>query len=111
LTSFQLSDPLFRASNFSRIPVKLLSDVLNYNYLAIQKRTNAASVSTAKLTMAVYSAMGCKANKQKIEHFLPFEMDKGENALKKSTKEAIQWALKHEKMPPTIVGMLGSELR
>jgi hypothetical protein len=111
LMSFQVPDPLFSAANFSRIPVKLLGDVLNYNYMAMQKRTNAASVSTAKLTMAVYSALGTKGNKHKIDHFLPFELDQDDSVMKKSTKEAMQWALKHEKMPPTIVGMLGAELR
>lgn len=106
-----MADPIFHAANFARVPVKLLSDVLNYNYSAMQKRINAKSVSTAKLTMAVYSALGAKGNRHKIDHFLPFEMDQDNRAIKQSTKDAIQWALKHEKMPPTIIGILGAELR
>lgn len=106
-----MADPIFHVNNFARLPVKLLSDVLNYNYLTMQKRINAKSVSTAKLTMAVYSALGSKGNRHKIEHFLPFELDQDSRTMKQSTKEAIQWALKHEKMPPAIVGILGTELR
>ena len=104
-------DPIFQAANFCRVPIKLLSDVLNYNYSAMQKRINAKSVSTAKLTMAVYSALGAKGNRHKIDHFLPFEMDQDSKALKQSTKDAMQWALKHEKIPLVIVGMIGAELK
>lgn len=77
----------------------------------MQKRTNASSVATAKLATVVCSALGGKGAKPKLDHFLPFELDKGDSAIKQSTKEALHWALKHEKMPPLIVGMIGAELR
>ena len=111
LTSLQLSDPLFQAANFSRLPVKLLADVLKHYYETMQRRTNASSVSTAKLAMVVCSALGGKGNRNKLDQFLPFELGNDSESLKQSTKEALQWALKHEKMPPAIVGMIGAELR
>lgn len=111
LTSLQLSDPLFHASNFSRLPVKLLADVLRHYYETMQRRTNASSVATAKLAAMVCSALGGKGNKVKLDQFLPFELDNGTESIKQSTKEALQWALKNEKMPPVIVGMIGAELR
>lgn len=47
----------------------------------------------------------------KLDHFLPFELDDGKQSIKQSTKDALQWALKNEKMPLVIVGMIGAELR
>lgn len=111
LTSLQLPDPLFQAANFSRLPVKLLADVLKHYYETMQRRTNASSVSTAKLAMFVCSALGGKGNRAKLDHFLPFELNDGAESIKESTKDALQWALKNEKMPPAIVGMIGAELR
>ncbi len=111
LTSLQLTDPLFQSSNFSRLPVKLLGDVLKHHYESMQRRTNASSVTTAKLAMIVCSALGGKGNRAKLDQFLPFELNDGPELIKQSTKEALQWALKHEAMPPAIVGMIGAELR
>jgi len=111
LTSLQLSDPLFQAANFSRLPVKLLADVLRHYYETMQRRTNASSVSTAKLAMVVCSALGGKGNRTKLDQFLPFELNDGAESIKQNTKDALQWALKNERMPPAIVGMIGAELR
>lgn len=111
LASLQLSDPLFQAANFSRLPVKLLADVLKHYYETMQRRTNASSVATAKLAMVVCSALGGKGNRVKLDQFLPFEVENNSTSIKESTKEALQWALKNEKMPPAIVGMIGAELR
>lgn len=77
----------------------------------MQRRTNAASVTTAKLAMVVCSALGGKGNRAKLDQFLPFEINNGPELMKQSTKEALQWALKHETLPPAIVGMIGAELR
>ena len=91
--------------------MKLLADVLEHSYETLQKRTNAASVSTAKLAMVVCSALGGKGNRTKLDQFLPFELENSNSGLKQSTKDAMQWALKNEKLPPVIVGMIGAELR
>jgi hypothetical protein len=101
---------LFYANNFNRLPIKLLADVLEYGYKTLQARTNAASVSTAKLAVVVMQALGGKSNKAKIESFLPYELSDGTSALKASTKEALEWALKHKQMPAAVVGMIGAEL-
>lgn len=92
------------------MPVKLLADVLEKGYAVLQSRTNAASVSTAKLAMVVMSALGAKGNKNKLDHFLPYELDSGASSMKASTKAALEWALKNERMPAAIVGMIGAEL-
>ncbi len=76
----------------------------------MQSRTNAASISTAKLAMVVMSGLGAKANKNKLDHFLPYEIDNGSSSMKSSTKAALEWALKNEKMPAAIIGMIGAEL-
>jgi len=105
-----LPDPLFHASQFHRLPTKLLSDVLKHSYEAMQQRTNASSVATAKLAVVVTSALGGAANAAKLDNFLPFDIDKGDHGMKQSTKDALKWALKHEKLPPAIVWMIGAEL-
>lgn len=87
-----------------------MSDVLKHSYETMQQRTNASSVATAKLAVIVTSALGGAANAVKLDNFLPFEIDKGEYGMKQSTKDALKWALKHEKLPPAIVGMIGAEL-
>jgi len=110
VTSLQLHDPLFHASNFARLPVKLLADVLEKSYKTLHMRTNAASISTAKLAMVVMGALGAKGAKVKLDQFLPYEMDDSASPLKASTKEALEWALKNERLPAAVVGMIGAEL-
>jgi len=110
LASLQLSDPLFQVNNFARLPVKLIADVLEKGYKAMQSRTNAASISTAKLAMVVMGALGSKGGKVKLDQFLPYEFDDGTSTLKASTKDALEWALKNERLPAAIVGMIGAEL-
>jgi hypothetical protein len=41
---------------------------------------------------------------------LPYEIKKGSNDLQPETIEAMKWALKHEKMPAAIIGLIGAEL-
>ncbi len=101
---------MFQAENFNKLPVKLLADVLEHGYKALQNRTNAASIATAKLAVVVMSALGGKSNKAKIDNFLPYELSHGQSALKPSTKEALEWAIKHRKMPAAVIGMIGAEL-
>ena len=110
LASMHLADPLFHASNFARLPTKLIADLLSHGYEDMQKRTNAASVSTAKLAVVVSSALGGKGQQLKLDQFLPYDLSKGGDSLPLSTKEALQWVLKHEKLPAAIVGMIGAEL-
>ena len=71
---------------------------------------NAQSISTAKLSGLVFSALSGKGKKPSLEYFLPYEIRKGSNDLQPETIEAMKWALKHEKMPPAIVGLIGAEL-
>lgn len=106
----QLADPLFQACNFARLPVKLIADILEKSYKTLHARTNASSISTAKLAMVVMGALGTKGGKVKLDQFLPYELDDGMSSLKPSTREALEWALKNEKLPAAIVGMIGAEL-
>jgi hypothetical protein len=45
-----------------------------------------------------------------LEDFLPYEIKKGSNDLQPETIEAMKWALKHERMPAAIIGLIGAEL-
>lgn len=111
MCSFQIADPIFHAANFNKLPIKLIEIVLNHSYQALHRETNANSISTAKLALVVCSALGNKGSKIKLEHFLPYEMKENNGRLKESTRKAMQWALKNEKLPAVVVGMIGAELR
>ena len=110
LAALNLPDPIFHAENFARLPVRLISDVLESNAKITKMRMNANSVSTAKLGVMVASALGGKSNKAKITDFLPYELEDDESVITESTREALKWALREQKLPAAIVAMLGSEL-
>lgn len=75
-----------------------------------RQKINAYSIATAKLSALVFSALGGKNNKVKLEDFLPFETSKKEGELQESTIAALKWALKNENIPPSIAGLIGAEL-
>lgn len=108
--SFGINDPIFHAKNFGKIPVAILHGALERLSKYENQTINAYSISTAKLGCLVYGALGGKTNKISIADFLPFEMPRAEKELKPSTIAAMKWALKHEKLPPAIIGMIGAEL-
>jgi len=109
LTALKLADPIFHASNFSRLPVKLIWDILDHNSKTVQSRVNAESISTAKLGMVVVSALGGKGTKAKVSDFLPYE-NKETGGTGGATIDAIKWALKARRLPPQVVAMVGAEL-
>ena len=45
-----------------------------------------------------------------LESFLPFEKAKDTSGLKETTISAMKWAMKNEKLPPAVVGIIGPEL-
>lgn len=108
--SFTIVDPIFHAERFGRLPVVFLQTCLENLFETHKEQVNAQSISTAKLSGLVFSALSEKGKKPNLEDFLPYAIQKGSNNLKEETVEAMMWALKHEKMPPTIVGLIGAEL-
>lgn len=75
-----------------------------------QQEINAHSVSTAKLGLMILGAFGQKGVKGKLDDFLPFDREKGENEIGEKTRAAMLWALQNKKMPAVVVGMIGAEL-
>lgn len=108
--AFSIADPLFHAERFGKAPIKLIQACLLSLSETRKEQTNASSVATAKLSSLVYSALGGKGAKPKLNDFLPYELSKDNDGLKESTIAAMKWALKNEKMPPSIVGLIGAEL-
>lgn len=92
------------------MPIKFLQAISETLVEQKQQSANANSISTAKLSCLVYSALSTKKSGPPIESFLPFEKATKPEGLKDSTIEAMKWAIKHEKMPAAIVGMIGAEL-
>lgn len=110
LLSFSIADPLFSAERFGKLPVKLLHVCMEQLSESQRELVNAQSISTAKLSSIVIGALGGKKTKVKMEELLPYEIKRNDNGLKESTIAAMKWALKHETMPPAIIGMIGAEL-
>ncbi len=110
IACLNIPDPLFHAANFARLPLKLLRVLLETSIQQRQHEANADSVTTAKLACLVYGALGGKKSSVTVESFLPYEKPKTNNGLSDTTIAAMQWALKNEKLPPAIVGILGAEL-
>jgi hypothetical protein len=108
--SFSIADPVFQAERFGKVPIKLLQICLQHLSEDRQEQANANSIATAKLSSIVLGALGGKKVKVKLEDLLPYEMKKHSNDLRDSTISAMKWALKHETMPPAIIGMIGAEL-
>jgi hypothetical protein len=110
VAAFGISDPLFHASSFGKLPVLFLRSSIEYFSKQEQQRVNSLTIGTAKLACLVYGALGGKNKTVGIEEFLPYELIKTEKQIKDSTIAAIKWALKHERMPPAVIGMIGAEL-
>ena len=108
--SFAIVDPIFHAERFGRLPIIFLQACLENLFETHKEQVNAQSISTAKLSGLVFSALSGKGKKPSLEDFLPYEIKKGSNDLQEETMVAMKWALKHEKMPPAIVGLIGVEL-
>jgi len=60
--------------------------------------------------MVVIGALAGKKAKTSVTDFLPFESEVDPTGMQPSTIEALKWALKNEKLPPVIVGLIGVEL-
>ena len=101
---------MFHAERFGKLPVVFIQACLGNLLEAKKEEVNANSISTAKLSSLVFSALGGNNVKTKLEDFLPYEIKKGNDGIKESTMEAMKWALKYEKMPPAIIGLIGTEL-
>jgi DNA-binding protein YbaB len=101
---------LFRVERFCLVPVKFLKAVSEGLVKQKQQTINADSIAVAKLACLVHGALGGKKHSVSLDVFLPFEKPKDGNALQDSTIDALKWAMKNEKLPPAVVGIIGAEL-
>jgi hypothetical protein len=101
---------LFHAPNFKRAPIRLIAALLNFQAKEKKQTINAQSISTAKLGMVVIGALAGKKANASIGDFLPFESKADPAGLQESTIAALKWALKNQKLPPVVVGLIGVAL-
>jgi len=90
--------------------VRLITDILDNSAKISRMRTNANSIATAKMGAMVASAFGGKGGQVKASDFLPYKVEENDNSIADSTIAAIKWALQTQKIPSSVVAMLGSEL-
>jgi DNA-binding protein YbaB len=105
-----VTDPLFHVERFCLVPVKFLKAVSEGLVKQKQQTINADSIAVAKLACLVHGALGGKKHSVSLDVFLPFEKPKDGNVLQDSTIDALKWAMKNEKLPPAVVGIIGAEL-
>lgn len=110
LAALGLSDPIFHADNFARLPVRLISDTLEINTKISKTKANVNSIATAKMGAMVACALGGKTVKVKASDFLPYELEEKDQIVTDETREALKWALKSQRLPGVIVAMIGTEL-
>lgn len=110
LVHLGITDPLFNAERFNLVPIKFLKAVSENLLKQKQQTINADSIAVAKLACLVHGALGGKKGAISPDVFLPFEKPRDDNALQDSTIDALKWAMKNEKLPPAVVGMIGAEL-
>jgi hypothetical protein len=108
--ALSIADPIFHAERFGKVPVALLRLVLEQASNERQQLINAQSMSTAQLAVTVVGALGGKTARANVDDFLPFARPKP-SSITEETREALQWALKHQVLPPVIVGLIGAELK
>lgn len=87
-----------------------MREAVNYTTKEKQQTINAMSISIAKVAVTAIGMVVGKKSRARIEDFLPFEKPKDDKDISKKTVEAMEWALKNEKLPPAIVGIIGAEL-
>ena len=92
------------------LPIKFLRAVSENLIKQKQQTINADSIAVAKLACLVHGALGGKKSAISLDVFLPFEKPKNSDDLQESTVEALKWAMKNEKLPSAVVGMIGAEL-
>ena len=92
------------------MPVKFLKAVSETLIKQKQQTINADSIAVAKLACLIHGALGGKKKTISLEAFLPFEKQKDNDDMRESTIKALKWAMKNEKLPPAVVGMIGAEL-
>ena len=109
LLALSIADPIFHAERFNKLPVALLTLVLEEASKEEQRRINAESMSTAKLAVTVVGALAGKGTKAKVDDYLPYEQP-SRTSISSETRAALQWALKNHRMPPAIVGLIGAAL-
>lgn len=103
---------MFHAERFGKVPIALLKKLIKTADDEQQQIINSHSVATAKLGMVVLSALGGGAsNKAKIADFLPFETPRPATSITSETEEVVRWALRTQKLPPTVVALLAAELK
>ncbi len=101
---------MFHAERFYLVPVKFLKAVSETLIKQKQQTINADSIAVAKLACLIHGALGGKKKTISLEAFLPFEKQKDNDDMRESTIKALKWAMKNEKLPPAVVGMIGAEL-
>ena len=112
-----LNDPKYHAANFGRLPLSHLSRTLDFIERRTQVDINLASLTTARLTSVVVSAVaGRNARQVKASDFLPFdpaEADKGEqrSALSEEGRKTLKKLLKTRQLPVMLFGLVMDDLR
>lgn len=113
LVSSEVNDPRFYAENFGRQPVRQVFRALEFAMERERERTNAHSVSTARLATVVQVAASMGKAKAKIADFLPYELPKRgkEPRISADAAATIRRLIKQRKIPLSVASFLMEDLK
>lgn len=118
IASSGINDSRFSSLNFSLCTTKEVERVMRFLDRKERIRTNAASVSTAKLALVVIQALSDRKNSAalpKLDDFLPFSVkdlqEEQEATMTASTARIVKRLMKAGRLPIRIVVAMADELK
>lgn len=118
IASSGINDSRFSSLNFSLCTTKEVERVMRFLDRKERIRTNAASVSTAKLALVVIQALSDRKNSAalpKLDDFLPFSVkdlqEEQEATMTASTAIVVKRLMKTGRLPIRIVAAMADELK
>lgn len=113
LVCSDMHDPRFHADSFGQQPTRHVYRALEFTLERERERTNAQSVSTARLGQVVQVAASMGKAKAKMADFLPYEMKRPSKEPRISAEAAltIRKLIKTRELPLSVAAMLVDDLK
>lgn len=113
LASSPLHDPRFYADSFGRQPVKHCFKALEFAAELERERTNAQSITTARLAQVVQVAASMGKARGKVTDFLPYELKRRSDSRRISIEAAatIRQLIKQREIPLHIATFIAEDLK
>lgn len=107
------SDPRFHAANFKRQPCRHIFKVLESVLRRQRERTNAASVTTARLSQLVQTAASMGKAQSTMADWLPYEMEThdGRPRLSAEAAKTLRDLVRSRSLPMPVMAFVMEDLK